>query len=184
MVEQGTADKSSTARYALWVLVYALECSSIVSFIVSHEVAIVFESPGGGTLGFGREHQHRVSTRGSTHYTRRIMIGNRCQGTWGLIFCPIDRASFLDSRCELQIVWGFWQAEVISSSPLGIIMSPSSSVPGMSGQVVRPQRVYTTPPLLGPGGPRWPRSPLSPLSPFSPSLPSLPGTPSRPSRPS
>ena len=35
---------------------------------------------------------------------------------------------------------------------------------GVSGQVVRPQRVYTTPPLLGPGGPGGPGSPFSPLT--------------------
>ena len=63
VVEQSTIFITSTAWYALWVHVHALKGCSVMGSVLCHEVAIVLESPGGWTLGFGREHQDCFSTR-------------------------------------------------------------------------------------------------------------------------
>ena len=74
MVEDSTIHSPSTAWYALWVLVNTLECSSVVVVVFGHEVAIVLESPGGWTLGFGREHQHHLSGSRTADCARDIVF--------------------------------------------------------------------------------------------------------------
>ena len=74
MVEQSTIFIPSTAWYSLWVLVNTLEGSSVMAEEFCHEVAIVLESPGGWTLGFGGEHQGCVSARRVTYHARYVVL--------------------------------------------------------------------------------------------------------------
>ena len=132
MVEHSTIFIPSTAWYALWVLVHTLESSSVVAVVFCHEVAIVLESPGGWTLGFGREHQGCVSARSVTYCTRYVVVVDRCKRTVRVtiityfIFGSINWTITLMPRSGPQVVWTLRQAEVVGSSSFVTVPAPSS----------------------------------------------------------
>ena len=194
-VEQSTISIPSTAWYALWVLVNTLKGLSVIVAASCHEVAVVLESPGGWTLGFGREHQHHHSGSSWADRARDIVVGDWCYCSCSLVLSSIDRAVSLHTSRVVQVVRTLRQAEVVGASSFVIVPAPSS--PSCVDQLCSwcvgagcssPASVHH-PSTAGARRSRWARVTLLSLVPFSPSLPSLPadpegpGTPSRPSRP-
>ena len=130
MVKKIAICDSSATWYGFCLFVNAfVHCwMIIVSSVCLHKITRVFQSPWRRTLSFSRDH-HDCFSHGNIANSAGSIVSMNC-GKWsfeGLILCPVNVVSTLNSGLIAEVVWIIRHAEMVSCSSM--IKIPAASNP-------------------------------------------------------